>query len=162
MMLEGQNEGVLMDISANSPIRPQDSDEAKIREAAMDYIRGVLEANATYMERCLHPDLAKRAYLPGVDGKPQLSHMSAQNLVLDARSWNVDPNLRAEDVVILDRYEGAASVRVTFDGWIDYMHIVNVGGEWKIINVLWELTPEAWASRTDKERSAEPSWPRGH
>jgi hypothetical protein len=24
------------------------------------------------------------------------------------------------------------------------MHIVNVGGEWKIINALWELTPELW------------------
>jgi hypothetical protein len=151
-----------MDESANRPTQPQGSDEAKIREAAMDYVHGVLEADSTYMERCLHPDLAKRAYLPGVDGKPQLSHMSAQNLILDARSWKADPDLRAEDVVILDRYEGAASVRATFDGWIDYMHIVNVGGEWKIINVLWELTPEAWASRTNKQRSSEPSWPRGH
>jgi catechol 2,3-dioxygenase-like lactoylglutathione lyase family enzyme len=61
-----------------------------------------------------------------------------------------------------ERSMGAASVRTTFDGWIDYMHIVNVGGEWKIINVLWELTPEAWASRTDKSRSSKPSWPRGH
>jgi len=34
--------------------------------------------------------------------------------------------------------------------------------EWKIINVLWELTPEYWASRTDKPRSSEPSWPHGH
>jgi hypothetical protein len=42
------------------------------------------------------------------------------------------------------------------------MHIVQVGDEWKIINVLWELTPEAWASRSDKPRSSEPSWPRGH
>ena len=73
----------------------------------------------------------------------------------------VDPNRRAE-VIILDRYEGAASVRTTFDQWIDYMHIVKVGDDWKIINVLWELTPETWASRTDKARSSEPSWPRGH
>ena len=42
------------------------------------------------------------------------------------------------------------------------MHIVKVGDDWKIINVLWELTPETWASRTDKARSSEPSWPRGH
>jgi hypothetical protein len=117
-----------VDKPAESPTTPSptepDSDEAKIRDAAMDCIRGVLEADPSRMERCLHPELA--------------------------------------DVVILDRYEGAASVRTTFDRWIDYMHIVNVGGEWKIINVLWELTPESWASRTDKQRSSEPGWPRGH
>jgi hypothetical protein len=146
--------------TAPSPTEPS-SDEIKIRAAAMDYIRGVLDADPSRMERCLHPELAKRAYLPGIDGKPQLSHISAQNLILDAKTYKADPSRRA-DVIILDRYEGAASVRTTFDRWVDYMHIVNVGGEWKIINVLWELTPEWWASRTDKQRSSEPSWPRGH
>lgn len=23
-------------------------------------------------------------------------------------------------------------------GWVDYMHLVRVNGEWKILNVLWE------------------------
>jgi hypothetical protein len=31
--------------------------------------------------------------------------------------------------------------------WVDYMHVVRVGSEWKIINVLWELTPEQWIAR---------------
>jgi len=154
-----------MDRSAERPttsgLAEPNSDEAKIRAAAIDYIRGVLDADPARMERCLHPDLAKRAYLPGVDGKPQLSHISAQTLILAAKTWTADPARRA-DVVLLDRYEGAASVRTTFDHWIDYMHVVNVGGEWKIINVLWELTPEAWASQTDKQRSSQPSWPHGH
>jgi hypothetical protein len=136
-------------------------DETKIRAAALDYIGGVHEADPARMERCLHPELAKRAYLPGVDGKPQLSHMSALNLIRNAKTWKVIPNRHAE-VVILDRYEGSASVRTTFDGWIDYMHIVKVGDEWKIINVLWELTPEAWARETAKPRSSEPAWPYGH
>jgi hypothetical protein len=26
------------------------------------------------------------------------------------------------------------------------LHIVNVGDEWKIVNVLWELTPEQWVA----------------
>lgn len=110
------------------------------------------------MERCLHPDLAKRAYLPGVGGKPQLTHMSALTLVRDVQTYKVDPNRHAE-VVVLDRYEGAASVRTTFDNWIDFMHIVKVGDEWKIINVLWELTPESWAAKGGKPRSSEPIWP---
>ena len=140
---------------------PSKADEAKIRAAALDYIAGVLEADPERMQRCLHPELAKRAYLPGVDGKPQFSHMSAQNSILDAHTFVVTPGRHA-DVVILDRYEGAASVKTIFDRWIDYMHVVKVGDEWKIINVLWEITPELWASRTDKPRSAAPAWPRGH
>ena len=136
-------------------------DEAKIRAAALDYIGAVREANPARMERCLHPELAKRAYLPGVDGKPQFSHMSARNLILDAKTWPVTPD-RPGEVVILDRYEGSASVRTTFDDWIDYMHVVKVGDDWKIVNVLWELTPEAWARSGGKPRSSEPAWPRGH
>jgi hypothetical protein len=145
----------------NNPQHSLQDDETQIRAAALDYIAGVLEADPTRMERCLHPELAKRAYLPGVDGKPQFSHMSALNLILDAHTFKVVPGRHAE-VVILDRYEGAASVKTTFDRWIDYMHVVKVGDAWKIINVLWEITPETWAERTDKSRSSEPSWPRGH
>ena len=148
-------------MGTDQPASVHVNDEEKIRAAALDYIAGVLEADPTRMERCLHPELAKRAYLSGIDGKPQLSHMSAMNLILDAHTWKVIPDRHA-GVVILDRYEGAASVRTTFDNWIDYMHIVKVADEWKIINVLWELTPEYWASRTDKPRSSEPSWPHGH
>jgi hypothetical protein len=29
---------------------------------------------------------------------------------------------------------------------IDYMHLVKVGKEWKIIHILWELTPEKWVA----------------
>lgn len=25
--------------------------------------------------------------------------------------------------------------------WIDYMHLARVDGEWKIVNVAWELRP---------------------
>jgi hypothetical protein len=34
-----------------------------------------------------------------------------------------------------------ASVRVDASEWVDYMHLGKVDGEWKIINVLWELLP---------------------
>ena len=51
-------------------------------------------------------------------------------------------------------------VKTTFDHWIDFMHIVKVGEDWKVINVLWELTPEAWANLGGKPRSSEPAWPR--
>jgi len=132
-------------MDTNQAVLAETDHDARIRAAALDYIAGVLENDPARMERSLHPDLAKRAYLPGLDGNPQLSQMSALTLVrrMGEPGRKLDPTRHAE-VVILDRYEGAASVRTTFDDWIDYLHIVNVGDEWKIINVLWELTPERW------------------
>jgi hypothetical protein len=136
----------------------QDDDLAKIRAAALDYIGGCLEADPVRMERCLHPDLAKRAILPSVGGKPQMTHISSLALIRFVQTFAVDPSRHAE-VVILDRYEGAASVRTTFDTWVDFLHIVNVDNEWKIINVLWEITPERWAAKSGMPRSSEPIWP---
>ena len=127
-------------------------DEAKIRATVTDYMEGYYFADAERMERSLHPHLAKRAYLPGPDGKPRISFMSAMELVQVTRK-SKDRNRRAE-VAILDRYGSAASVKATMAEWVDYMHLVKVGTEWKIINVLWELTPEAWKAWGGGARAA--------
>ena len=135
------------------PETPAHLDDVKIRATALDYMEGWYTADAARMERSLHPELAKRAYIPGPDGKPQILHLSAMALVQFTRE-SKDKNRRAE-VKILDRFEGAASVRATMTDWIDFMHMVKVGTEWKIINILWELTPEQWVARggTPGERS---------
>jgi len=54
-----------------------------------------------------------------------------------------------KEVTILDRYNNAAVVKVVASDWIDYLEIAKINGEWKIINVLWELKP--------KPMSAEPA-----
>jgi hypothetical protein len=125
---------------------PASTDEdSKIRGVALDYVEGWFMGDAERMERALHPDLAKRAYLPGPGGKGQLSQISALALVQYTRlSKSPNPPIEVE---ILDRFEGIASVRTSTPGWIDYLHIVRVGREWKIINILWELTAERWIAR---------------
>jgi hypothetical protein len=34
-----------------------------------------------------------------------------------------------------------ASVRIDAGMWIDYLHVARWNGEWKIVNVLWEMAP---------------------
>ena len=68
------------------------------------------------------------------------------------RTRNSKDKNRISDVKILDRFTGSASVRTIMTQWIDYMHMVKVGTDWKIINVHWELTPEEWASRGGADR----------
>ncbi|WP_445357111.1 hypothetical protein ACJJIC_12855 [Microbulbifer sp. ANSA002] len=43
------------------------------------------------------------------------------------------------DINILDIDNRVASVKLTVDDWIDYMHLYkNDKNNWKIINVLWQ------------------------
>ena len=100
------------------------------------------------MERALHPDLAKRVLMPDPrSGRGRIDHMSAMTLVQMTRTGAgkaTPPEVRRTDVTILDVQGNAASVKLLMHDWIDYMHMSRIGGQWKIVNVLWEMTPEAF------------------
>jgi hypothetical protein len=49
---------------------------------------------------------------------------------------------RKMDVSILDiSYGKAAAVKIVATGWVDYLQVAKIDGQWKIVNVLWEQTP---------------------
>lgn len=119
-------------------------DLAAIRAAALDYAEGWYEGDPERMERAVHPELAKRI-VHTQEGRSRLDQMGAMRLVQSTRAGygkGVPAEVRQADVEILDVYGGAASVRVTMHSWIDYMHLAKWEGQWKIVNVLWELKPE--------------------
>ncbi len=125
---------------------PGDANEG-IRKTALDYVEGWYNGDAARMERALHPDLAKRVLMPDArSGKGRVEHMSAMSLVqrTRARADNPTPSdQRTAKVTVLDQFGNTASVRADMHEWIDYMHMVKTSGEWKIVNVLWEMTPAA-------------------
>ena len=123
-----------------------DVDRATIKQTALDYIEGWYAGDAERMERALHPDLAKRIVLTNPQGQSRLDQMSALGLVQGTKRGfgkNTPKEKQITDVVILDVFENAASVRALMSGWIDYMHMAKFNGRWVIVNVLWELKPEA-------------------
>ena len=120
---------------------PSAADSAAIRQAALDYIDGYYTADAARMERALHPQLVKRI-VRDVEGERRISEMTAQQLIEGtAAGWGarVPAEVRRTDVAILDIFRNVAAVRVDAHDWIDYMQIARFDGEWKIVNVLWEL-----------------------
>jgi hypothetical protein len=127
------------------------ADSAAIRATALDYIEGWYTADATRMERALHPELAKRIVQTDPQGNSRLGQQSAMTLVSNTRrggGTNIPADKRKSDVRILDVYGNAASVRVQAATWVDYMHVAKSNGRWVIVNVLWELDPPpASASR---------------
>ena len=120
-------------------------DTTAVVATALDYIEGFYEGDADRMRRALHPQLAKRAVFSDRNGRgSELRSLTARQLIEITRQGGgseVPIESRVSKVRILDLYGNAASVRIDALEWIDYLHIVRYDGEWKIINVLWELHP---------------------
>ncbi len=121
------------------------SDQAAIKQTALDYVEGWYEGNSERMERALHPELAKRIVRTNDKGQSRLEQMSAMTLVQYTRNGGgktTPKEQQQKDVMILDVFENTASVKAVMSGWIDYMHMAKSNGRWVIVNVLWELKPE--------------------
>jgi hypothetical protein len=120
------------------------ADSAAVVATALDYIDGFYTSDAERMERALHPDLAKRIVGNPAGPDSRLQNMTAEQLVqataMDG-AGRIPEEARREDVEILDIYHNMASVRIDAGMWIDYLHVARWNGEWKIVNVLWEMAP---------------------
>ena len=121
-------------------------DNESIKKTALDYIEGWYAGDAARMERALHPELAKRMISTDPKtGRSQFNHMGAIALVQRTRAGGgkkTPQDRQLKEVTILDRYNNAAVVKIVASDWIDYLEIGKFNGEWKIINVLWELKPK--------------------
>lgn len=119
------------------------NDEAGIRRAALDYIEGWYTRDVSRMQRALHPEMVKRRVMrDSASGKPVLDHGDAKRLIEATRPRPGEAPPRADrrrEVHILDVHGNAATVKVDAEDWVDYLHLVRWDGEWKIVNVLWEL-----------------------
>lgn len=120
------------------------ADSAAIRATALDYIDGFYTGDSERMERALHTDLKKRIVQRNPGEAEVLQEMTADQLVqmtAGGGGKQMPDEQKRSDVTILDIYGGMASVRIDAAVWVDYMHIAKVDGDWKIVNVLWEMSP---------------------
>ena len=123
--------------------------ELAVKAAVQDYVEAIYRAQPERMERSLHPSLDKRGFYRAPDaadyGTPRL--MSYESLVDLASWWNAEgerTDLEYEIRVhaVMDK---TASAWLSADWGVDHMHLENVDGTWRIIQVLWQShpTPEA-------------------
>lgn len=121
-----------------------EGEESAIRAVALDYIEGWYAGDAERMERALHPELAKRIVMREPGKTDRIEQQSAMTLIGKTRAGigRSDPNPRG-DFRLLDRFGDAAMARVDASGWVDYLQLAKWQGQWKIVNVLWELRPPA-------------------
>jgi hypothetical protein len=131
-------------IGTTSALAQTAADSSAIVATALDYIDGFYTSDSARMERALHPDLAKRIVGNPAGPESVLQNMTAEQLVQATASGGADripDEAKKEDVSILDIYYNIATVRIDAGLWIDYLHVARWNGEWKIVNVLWEMAP---------------------
>jgi len=133
-------------VNATSASAQTAADSSAIVATALDYIDGFYTSDAERMERALHPELAKRIVGDPAGPESSLQNMNAEQLIdvtAGGGAARIPDDEKKEDVTILDIYNNMASVRIDAGLWIDYLHVARWNGEWKIVNVLWEMAPRA-------------------
>jgi hypothetical protein len=122
------------------------ADREAVRQAVLDYVEGIYNVEPARIERSVSPNLAKlgfyrppaeTAYRPG-------RSMAFQQLVEIARNFNKEGKLRKDapkEIEIYDVMDQTATVKLTAEWGIDYMHLAKMDGKWMIVNVLWQSHP---------------------
>ncbi len=141
----------LTPIVASACAKLSEGDQRAIRATALDYAEGWYSGDRARMERSLHDALAKRAYLPDAAGQRRLSEMDKERLLSGNKPENAAHYAKAPkrtEVLILSGFCNVASVKLTMDEWVDFMHVARTeNGAWRIVNVLWELKPKGEEDR---------------
>ncbi len=118
-------------------------DSLSIRQVALDYIESQHLVKPSQMERALHPKMVKRTFWKDKTKREDfLLETSRETMINVAKAYNKNgkgfPKNPKKKVEILDIFNRTASVKLTADEWIDYMHIVKLNDKWTIVNVLWQ------------------------
>lgn len=96
------------------------------------------------MDRALHAEMKKRTYWKKGAAPEHVMETSRETMLWVAENYNKDgtafPKNPRKQVQILDIDGRVASVKLTADDWIDYLHLMKTeDGTWQIINVLWQF-----------------------
>jgi hypothetical protein len=134
---------ILLDAIVSGVQAQTAQDTTEIKRSALAYIEAQHVPNPKLMEGALHPRMVKRSVFKNKATKKEfVSEYFTENMIILSESYNAKgdkfPKNPKKEVKLLDVSALTASVKLIADTWIDYMHLVKVNGEWKIINVLWQ------------------------
>ncbi len=107
-----------------------------IKKPIYDYVEGWYDKDPERMKRGLHPDLAKRSIDTGESNGIRKIDLASLLSVID-QFGGQHGSERKIDIEILDIYGDIATAKVTSNEYVDYVHLCNLNGQWRILNVLW-------------------------
>ncbi len=122
------------------------AEKRAIEAAALNYLEGYYTGDAERMAKAIHPELNK--VWPKTmqkTGKMYLDKIGASYLIEATATGNgkVDEGKRNISMTVFDYGDDIAVVEVLSAMFYDYLQLAKINGEWKIVNVLWVMNPDA-------------------
>lgn len=117
------------------------TDDQSLRNIALETIEGWYTADGARMNRALSPHLAKRLIV----SHDEIWHVDKPWMVQatsDGKGRIDEPSKGKKDITILDQTATMASVRISSEEFIDYLHLAKTAGRWEIVNTLWDYREE--------------------
>ena len=121
-------------------------DREAVKQAVLDYVEALYEADSARIERSVHRDLFKLGFERDKDGTYKPYRMTYQELYDLAGRWNKTgriPKNSKKEIVVYDIADQIASAKLTAMWGIDYLHLAKFDGKWMITDILWQTPPRS-------------------
>lgn len=113
-------------------------DSAAVRTTVTNYIEAYYTGDARRMEQTLHPHYLKHM----IHGDIPVREKTGSEMLLEVRTHgpaDLPQSNKTEEVTVLDIAGSIASAKLVTPGWVDYMTLEKVGGNWKILSVVQSI-----------------------
>lgn len=122
-------------------------DREAVRQAVLDYVEGVYNAEPARIERSVHPKLTKLGFMRRqADGNYRSAPMTFEQLKEVAATYNKDgktvPANAPKEITVFDVLDQTATAKLVAYWGIDYFHLAKFDGKWMIVNVIWQSPPK--------------------
>jgi hypothetical protein len=108
-----------------------------VEAVVRNYIDAWHAGDEHWMERSLHDDLVKRSVDNNASAPTDLSPVTKTQMVQLTRGGGGDSPGAHADVVIHHVEAEIATAQVATAEYLDYLHLVRVGGTWRIVHDLF-------------------------
>ncbi len=123
------------------------NDETLVREAISNYVNAFYKTDPELAKKSVWDKVAKHGYWHTKAGEAYSGphFMSYEQLLKVAANVYAEhpPKADAPQVItVFEVNDKTASAKLEADWGVDYIHLTNFDGHWKIVNVLWQAYPE--------------------
>ncbi|MFZ0860377.1 MAG: nuclear transport factor 2 family protein [Candidatus Sulfotelmatobacter sp.] len=129
---------LFFNLSTHAQNQTPGDDSSAVRATVTNYIEAYYTGDARRMEQTLHPHYLKHM----IHGDIPMREKTASEMLQEVRSHGV-PDIpqaqRTEQVTVLDVAGTIASAKLVTPGWVDYLTLSKVAGEWKILSVVQRI-----------------------
>jgi hypothetical protein len=109
-----------------------------VRVTVTNYIEAYYAGDSVRMEQTLHPHYLKHRIHRDIPMREQTGRELVQ-AVRNGGGTHMAQSQRTEKVTVLDVAGDIASAKLVTPGWVDYMTLSKINGEWKILSVVQRI-----------------------